>query len=469
MPKAARHVSALAHRATEHKRWSADAAQDASTLSTRRHHHDGRKQAIERVQRQQDTPGAKTRPRATLTTALEWTEVGLQHYDRATSRWTRLDLSTLPDRAPHFTDSTSTLRLMTYNTYSCDPSHTQSQTRALLAVLEQARADIIALQEVSDGFFRALQNWAARDSTSRRKDGGHEWVMTAAQDFWHAAGPNAAKGPRRKKGQREACLLLLRRGLVGTGSTVRIGRLDKAKDEGGKAALALSLVSDGQEKLRLVTSHFSALPQNATLRERQFRSCYDFLARPTATSCARLQLGAKPPLCVFLGDTNASASAELDLLYEPPLSLVDAMHASADSLARQRDARNIGGSTSSAAAAAAADFRVRPTFGHLYPYVTASSRGRPRKPRRIDRIYLSSHPLSASPPNDRSETRDADRDAIETPCGPSSAAAAAARVEAYFHLGQEPLVGRDERDRLGKDGRRYASDHEAVCIDLSLS
>lgn len=207
------------------------------------------------MQRQQDTPGAKTRPRATLTTALEWTEVGLQHYDRATSRWTRLDLSTLPDRAPHFTDSTSTLRLMTYNTYSCDPSHTQSQTRALLAVLEQARADIIALQEVSDGFFRALQNWAARHSTSRRKDGGHEWVMTAAQDFWHAAGPNAAKGPRRKKGQREACLLLLRRGLVGTGSTVRIGRLDKAKDEGGKAALALSLVSDGQEKVSCASSH----------------------------------------------------------------------------------------------------------------------------------------------------------------------------------------------------------------------
>lgn len=149
-----------------------------------------------------------------------------------------------------------TLRLLTYNTFSCDPSHTASQTEALLAVLETARADIITLQEVSQPFYRALQRWAAAAAAKgKKREGG--WTMTSLQQVWDVQGPEgeAPNGPNRKRGTREACVLLVREALLlgggggdgSNGGEVRIAKLDKAKNEGGKAAIGFRLFRNGIE------------------------------------------------------------------------------------------------------------------------------------------------------------------------------------------------------------------------------
>lgn len=239
-------------------------------------------------------------------------------------------------------------------------------------------------------------------------------------------------------------------------------------------------------QLRLVTSHFSALPENAALRSRQYRSCLSFLSSSTRHSPFDNSGSSKNkpgPVRVFLGDTNASSPDELELLREPPLSLVDAItiapgaddddcgRASPPHPHRRRKRKREGNEPSRSSSGVAshvqtlederergpglaeeeASFRSRPTFGHLYPYVHASARGRrrPRKVRRIDRVYVSGPSSSA--------TLD-DHDS-----------AVVVRCTLYRHLGGEPLVGEEERDRLGRDGRRFASDHEAVLVELGLS
>lgn len=398
-----------------------------------------------------------------------------------------------------------TLRLLTYNTFSCDPSHTASQTEALLAVLETARADIITLQEVSRPFYRALQRWAAA-AAAKGKKGEGGWTMTSLQQVWDVQGPEgeAPNGPNRKRGTREACVLLVREALLlgggggdgSNGGEVRIAKLDKAKNEGGKAAIGFRLFRNGIEVLRLVTSHFSALPENAPLRSRQYRSCLSFLSSASARR-GTLKNGHGPsgpvPVCVFVGDTNASSPDELRVLGEPPLTLVDAITIAPPLLAprggrsahdddghatctspplphsprRKRRKREADGPSRSASEVATnqptrcgpefteeeASFRHRPTFGHLYPYVHASARGRPRKVRRIDRVYVSS--VGPSSARDNNESHDSPSPVV-------------VQCTLYQHLGGEPLVGKEERDRLGRDGRRFASDHEAVLVQLEL-
>ena len=174
-------------------------------------------------------------------------------------RWTPLDVPTvLNGRGTPTGNSTPlNLRLLTYNTFSCDPSHTASQTRALLAVLETARADVIALQEVSQPFYTALQRWAAAAN-------GGGWTMTSLQQVWDVQGPEegeAPNGPKRKRGSREACVLLVREALLlgddggngGNGGEVRIAKLDKSKDEGGKAAIGFRLFRNGHEVVSLAS------------------------------------------------------------------------------------------------------------------------------------------------------------------------------------------------------------------------
>lgn len=231
--------------------------------------------------------------------------------------------------------------------------------------------------------------------------------------------------------------------------------------EFGAPTRALSSLSRSQ--LRLVTSHFSALPERAALRSRQYQLCADFLAegqhpasRPPALAFPR----------VFLGDTNASSASELDpLTSDARLGLVDA--------ARAASSGAVVPPLRPGASETDADFRAAPTFGHLYPYVRAGAHSRPRKVRRIDRVYVSSAPSStfrSSPALGRSSggASSAAMEIDDAQTSDLSAGAMAAEVLSYDHLGSEPLEGKDERDRLGRDGRRYASDHEAVVVELRL-
>ncbi|GAA5979916.1 hypothetical protein JCM10908_001464 [Rhodotorula pacifica] len=491
MPKAARTAnSAIPHRSAKHVRWSShqSTTPSTSTLSEPRHaviedRSHGDQGLVEDVRHTTKQPRLK----ATATTAADWIPASLLAYDRPSSRWTPLDPSSLPLRSP----ALARVRLLTYNTFSCDPLHTASQTRALLAVLGKARADIVALQEVSEGFYRALQKWAHSPASSvgashdRKKERG-EWVMTSLEQAWSVQGPEAPKGPRRKKGQREACVLLLRKGVLARGSEVRMVKLEKARDEGGKAAIGLRVVSEGKEVLRLVTSHFSALPQNASLRARQYRSCLSFLSSPSTTTT----IATIAPICIFMGDTNASAPAELEPLSEGPIPLVDAITlVSPSASSRDPPPRHQNGSTLPHAhppvqplsiTESEASFRARPTFGHLYPYVHASARGRPRKVRRIDRVYIGTASTGSSGTSAAggggagaiASLRKNGNHALAFPstedCATFTDTTRTLYVIEYAHLGGEPLEGKQERDRLGKGGKRYASDHEAVLVELQL-
>lgn len=133
---------------------------------------------------------------------------------------------------------------MTYNTWSSSPSHTPAQSRAVLSLVRDAGADIVLLQEVSPSFFRLLcaEPWL-------RAEG--RWALTTADEFFRAAGTGARK--RGKEGEREACVVLVRvgEGRLGRGADVWMTRLERARDEGGKAAIALRLCDDeGDERVR---------------------------------------------------------------------------------------------------------------------------------------------------------------------------------------------------------------------------
>lgn len=203
-----------------------------------------------------------------------------------------------------------------------------------------------------------------------------------------------------------------------------------------------------------MTSHFSSLPDNAPLRSRQYAACLSFLsaALPPPSSSQ----GATPtraPLRVLAGDFNASSAAELAPLSHAPHHLVDACppaaaRASSPSTSRPSQSRPRSAHPRTAAAAAAAaerdaaSFARPPTFGHLYPLVTPHAR-KPRKPRRIDRVYFCG---GGAEEEGRMRGR--------------------VRATGYAHLGGErPLEG-GQRDRTGRGGRAWASDHEAVRVVL---
>lgn len=239
--------------ASKHLRWSPHAS--SSQSASRRHAPPPPPAHSPSVQL--EAPAAQHAP-------VEWIPANLLRYESAPSsspRWTPLDVPTLLNgrgTPPTGNSTPLKLRLLTYNTFSCDPSHTASQTRALLAVLETARADVIALQEVSQPFYRALQSWAAAKAQGK---GGGGWTMTSLQQVWDVQGPEeeAPSGPKRKRGLKEACVVLVREALLfgnhggggSNGGEVRIAKLDKSTDEGGKAAIGFRLIRNGHEVVSL--------------------------------------------------------------------------------------------------------------------------------------------------------------------------------------------------------------------------
>ncbi|GAA5940870.1 hypothetical protein JCM10213_007990 [Rhodosporidiobolus nylandii] len=355
-------------------------------------------------------------PQATSSAAQN---IGLHVYYPSLARWAPLDPLNLPlapaspsppsPPSPHLR-----LKALTYNTFSSAPSHTLSQSAALLRLIEGADADVVALQEVSSAFFSLL----SREGWVRER-----YAVTTPEEFWAAAG-EGHRGPGSKEGEREACVLLLRKELLGRGSEAGFVRLDRARDEQGKAAV--------WARLRIVTSHFTSLPQHAAIRAGQYRACVDFLSSPSPASSPPATDPHPHPHLLLLGDFNASSESEFAPFTSSPLRLVDACPPPPTSRKRPFPASSDDHDE--------ALFQHRPTFGALYPWVTPSAR-KPRKPRRIDRVFLSS--------------------------SPSSSPGATAKVLKYTELGASPLVndrGQPERDRCGKGGRAFASDHLGVAV-----
>ncbi|GAA5890063.1 hypothetical protein JCM8208_002687 [Rhodotorula glutinis] len=362
-----------------------------------------------------------------------WQPAHLRHFSPTAAEWLPLPLNIDDSLDPAATAATShnskhdpptKLTVLTYNTWSSSPSHTSAQSRAILDLLHTSRSDLVVLQEVTSAFFRLLshETWLHDD-----------WVVSTPEEFWQVAGKGAKK--RGKEGDDEACVVLVRRALAGSGSEVKMLRLDRARDEGGRAAIALKLCSRGVEQVRLVTSHFSPLPDNAPLRSRQYKACLSFLSaaspNPPSSSSYRPP---RPPLRLLVGDLNASSAAELAPFSSPPHSLTDACPSAPPPRAP--------------ASAHDASFASPPTFGHLYPLVTVHSR-KARKARRIDRMYFSGS-AGAGGSGSRSSS--------------GSGGGARVRVARYEHLGGERAV--EGRDRTGRDSKVWASDHEAVRVEL---
>ncbi|GAA5939914.1 hypothetical protein JCM3775_007148 [Rhodotorula graminis] len=366
-----------------------------------------------------------------------WQPVHLHHFSPTAAEWLPLHLdladytSTAATSLDPKLDSSAKVVVLTYNTWSSSPLHTSAQSRAILDLVRTSRSDLVVLQEVTSTFFRLLSHepWL------------REWFVSTPDDFWRVAGTGAKK--RGKEGDDEACVVLVRRALVGRGTEVKMARLDRARDEGGRAAIAVKLCSRGVEQIRLVTSHFSPLPDNASLRLRQYKACLSFLssAPASSTSSSSSSRPPRPPIRLLVGDFNTSSAAELAPFSSPPHSLTDACPSAPPPRAP--------------ASAHDASFASPPTFGHLYPLVTVHSR-KARKARRIDRVYFSGGPGAGGGGAAGSGSRSA--------AAASSGGGARVRVVRYEHLGGERAV--EGRDRTGRDGKVWASDHEAVRVEL---
>lgn len=162
-----------------------------------------------------------------------------------------------------------------------------------------------------------------------------------------------------------------------------------------------------------MTSHFTSLPINRSIRQQQYTTAMHHL---TPSPSPSLSLSTSSPH-VLLADFNNSSHEELAL---PFASLVD---------------------TYSSSSSTSADlFRDDPTFGELYPYVIGGSRSRPRKPRRIDRILIGGVGIEI--------------------------------VENTRRIGREPITSRHgsslKKDITSRDGMTYASDHCGIVAVLRI-
>ena len=155
-------------------------------------------------------------------------------YSASASKWTQF-----ADSSPSSSFPTS-LRFLTYNIWSSSPDHAQSQTTAILDILEKSRVDVIALQEVSKSFESDLrkQDWVR-----------NEWALTSLDEYWRVAGKDG-QGKGKKEGSREGVMLMVRKKLVSENCEVGFVRLKRANNERAKAAVMLKLYEGDTEKVR---------------------------------------------------------------------------------------------------------------------------------------------------------------------------------------------------------------------------
>lgn len=163
-------------------------------------------------------------------------------------------------------------------------------------------------------------------------------------------------------------MLLVRSALVGEGSRVEVVKMGGSRRKEGKALLMLKLHQNGKEKvrqssrqehpadsfrqLRIATSHYSSLPENAAVRAAQYEQTLAILTAADVN-------GASSDAQILLADFNNSSHEELAPFSS---SLIDTYTPTPDL------------------------FLDNPTFGELYPLVEGSPK--PRKKRRIDRILV---------------------------------------------------------------------------------
>lgn len=184
-------------------------------------------------------PGSASEPAAKSAAPLSPSH--LFAFAAASARWEPFSSSLPPARAL----SSRPLRVVTWNTYSASPGHSDAQTRTLLRTLRSARADIIALQEISAEFEAHLQREAwARD-----------FAMSVSREFFNAAGAGAgARGG--KEGKPEAVVVMVRTELLGRGSAVSYERLEVGPGERGKALVQLRLKGASGGEVRKCTDFY---------------------------------------------------------------------------------------------------------------------------------------------------------------------------------------------------------------------
>ena len=221
------------------------------------------------------------------------------------------------------------------------------------------------------------------------------------------------------------------------------------------------------EQTRIATSHFSSLPVNSALRQSQYQTVLQSLhsCSPSASSLDRLNNSRATK--ILLGDFNAASAAEFSAITTSyPLS--DAFTVSPSHLhgphfhqsqhqQHQRDPR-------ATPSQEEASFKHPPTFGHLYPYVPGAPRSKPRKARRIDRVYFSTSPTSSLRCSHYSHIGEA---ALHFPLKMSTEDdGGSTSAVAHHHRRKGGKKGPKIRDRDSVDGWMRASDHAGVRVVL---
>ncbi|KAM0756491.1 hypothetical protein T439DRAFT_376671 [Meredithblackwellia eburnea MCA 4105] len=388
------------------------------------------------------------------------------------------------------------LKLLTYNTWSSSPSHSPHQSQAIIHILRHSKAHIIALQELDQQLQQNLlsQNWL-RDN----------YVISTVDSYWHTIGQG--DGGTGKEGRPEAVIVLVRRELaINAHARVSFVKMDNGKGEQGKGLVVLDLDLDldsshqgtqpprdedepdpgrlavddlvssqshrtpkkNNKRIRIITSHFSSLPQNAPLRAAQLGLAQSLLTSPSSPV---VDIG------ILMADFNVSSEAELENVFgaeeggwrdgiealaavpvvvvgggpsnptktnssnnksrrhrmnknhpHPPVSLQDPLN-----LEPRRD-----------------PFRQHATFGSLYPFVAGAPRSKPRKARRIDRVLL-----------------------FVPPCTRESEGGGGVGFVrgSYEEVGGGQVrdgEGRRCWDRQGREGRMWPSDHLGVAVVVAL-
>ncbi|KAK4054709.1 hypothetical protein OIV83_000633 [Microbotryomycetes sp. JL201] len=262
--------------------------------------------------------------------------------------------------------------------------------------------------------------------------------------------------------KQQGCMLLVRKQLYSKGSRVLWQPLRTAPHERARNArreiIGVSLFDEsGKEHMRAATVHCSALPMNAPLRQDQYTKCVNLLRLDASDSVSSF----------LLVDTNASESSELDVFQRagfcdcnPENQDLDWGYDMFDSETDRPDIpglrrkslqkwRNPGvyNSQTGEWTRSETDMARYPTFGHLFPIVPSSNpkdRRKPRKPRRIDRVYVH-RGMTLSVPD-------------------------LWRLEFVEPFGQEYVKddkNRKVREKTGRDGSLFPSDHAGIWVQLT--
>ena len=178
--------------------------------------------------------------------------------------WAPIAPDAHPAAPAHSLPPGAILKVLTYNTWSSSPTHSPFQAHSLIRTLGFASRDgvgVIALQEVTPEFGALVrsQDWVKRD-----------WLVTSVEDYLRVAGDptkgggggRRGGGGRVKEGGKEAVMLMVRKGLVGRGSGVKLVRMVVPKDDRGRAVVVMDLHHNDKRIVRRTVSRRNYAPVN---------------------------------------------------------------------------------------------------------------------------------------------------------------------------------------------------------------